>query len=70
MRRLGFGVVGVIAGFALGAVAGYALVSLLSSNVHDSAVEASMTAVFVAGPIGALIGLVAGIVRGGRKPPA
>lgn len=70
MRRLGFGMLGVVGGFALGALAGYALISLLSSNTHDGAVEASMTAAFVAGPIGAFIGLVAGLVLGGRKPPA
>lgn len=69
MRRLGFGLAGVVVGFALAAIAGYALISLLSSNTHDGAVEASMTAAFVAGPIGALIGLIAGIVLGGRKPP-
>ena len=68
MRRLGFGVLGLIGGYALAAVIGYFLVTALSSNPHDLAVEASMTATFVAGPFGALVGLVAGLVLGGRKP--
>lgn len=67
MRRPGFGALGAIAGYAIGAVAGYLLIGALSSNAHDRPVEASMTAAFVAGPLGALIGLVAAIVLGGRK---
>ena len=70
MRRFGFGVLGAIAGYVLFALCGYALVTYGSSNVHDRALEASMTAAFVAGPLGALIGLVAGIVMGGRKVAA
>ncbi|MCC7039230.1 MAG: hypothetical protein IT516_02845 [Burkholderiales bacterium] len=70
MRRLGFGVLGGSIGFVVAAIAGYVLVGALSSNTHDVAIEASMTAAFVAGPIGALLGLVVGIVLGGRKPPA
>jgi len=70
MRRLAFGLLGAIGGYALAAVVGYFLIDALSSNTHDRAVEASMTAAFVAGPLGALIGLVAGIVLGGRKTQA
>lgn len=70
VRRVVLGIAGLVAGYAIGALAGYALLAALSTNTHDPALEASMTAAFVAGPIGALIGLVAGIVFGGRKPPA
>jgi hypothetical protein len=68
MRRFGFGVLGAIAGYVAFAFAGYGLIELLSSNVHDRSLEAAMTSAFVAGPLGALVGLVAGIVLGGRKP--
>jgi len=70
MRRFVLGFVGVVAGYAIGALTGYALLAALSTNTHDGALEASMTAAFVAGPIGALIGLVAGVAIGGRKPLA
>jgi hypothetical protein len=70
MRRFALGVLGAIAGYVAFAFAGYNLIELLSSNVHDRSVEAAMTSAFVAGPLGALIGLVAGIVLGGRKRTA
>ena len=70
MRRLGFGLAGAIGGYLIAAIVAYVLVAGLSSNTHDPSVGASMTAAFVGGPLGALVGLVAGIVLGGRKPPA
>lgn len=69
MRRLGFGVLGALGGYLVGAVAGYFLIGWLSSNTHDRSVEAAMTSAFVLGPLGALAGLVVGLVRGGRVPP-
>lgn len=44
-----------LVGYGIAAVAGYFLVMSLSSNRHDRAVEAAMTAVFFIGPIGALV---------------
>jgi hypothetical protein len=41
---------------------------LFSHNHFDGSVEASMTAAFVFGPAGALIGLIAGAVLGKSKP--
>jgi len=52
-------------GCAVAAVAGYFLVSAMSSNRHDRAVEAAMTAAFVFGPVGALVGGVVGFFRSG-----
>lgn len=47
-------------GFALFAFCGYWLIYLMSSNAHDSSVEAAMTSLFVIGPIGAILGAIAG----------
>ena len=54
MKRLAVIVLSAIAGFVLFAFAGYWLLPLLSANSHDGSVEASMTAVFVIGPLGAV----------------
>jgi hypothetical protein len=67
MRRIGVGLAGAIAGYALLAVAGYWLTGLLSSNVHDRSVEAAMTSAFVWGPLGAVTGFVTGFVYAGRR---
>lgn len=57
-------------GYVTGAVIGYLLVLGLSSNTHDASIEATMTAAFVVGPLGALIGFLAGVFapRGPKKP--
>jgi hypothetical protein len=49
----------LVAGYVVGAVTGYALVSGLSGNTHDRAVEAAMTAAFVTGPVGAVLAAAA-----------
>jgi len=67
VRRFGFGLLGLLLGYPVAAFVGYFLIELLSSNQHDRSVEAAMTSAFVLGPAGALIGLVAGIIFGGRK---
>ena len=69
MRRVGIALLHAIVGYAIGAVAGYFLVQALSSNVHDRAVEAAMTAAFVTGPLCAVVGFVVGLVRGRGSPP-
>lgn len=56
----------IVAGYAVGVAAGLALVSLFSANTHDRPVELVMTAAFVTGPIGAVVGLVWGIFSGKR----
>ncbi len=51
-----------IAGYLIFAVSSYYLVGLLSNNLHDKSVEASMTSIFVWGPIGLIIGFVIGFI--------
>jgi hypothetical protein len=68
LRRLVFGVLFAVAAFIAAAIVSYFLIQQLSSNVHDLSVEAAMTSVFFFGPIGALVGLVAGAIFGGRRP--
>ena len=51
-------------GYLAGAIAGLALVSIFSGNSHDKSIEMVMTAAFFTGPVGAVIGLLAGL----RKP--
>jgi hypothetical protein len=66
-KRLVRGVLGGLLGYAIGALGGGVLVSLLSSNTHDRAVEAAMTGAFVLGPLGAVAGLLIGVLRGGAS---
>jgi hypothetical protein len=64
MRRAFAAVLGLLIGYPLFAFAGYWAIELFSGNSFDRSVEASMTAVFVIGPIGAMIGVVAGLIMG------
>lgn len=61
------GLGGAFGGYLLGAGAGALLVQLASGNTHDKSVELAMTSLLVAGPIGALLGLVTGLVKGSGK---
>jgi hypothetical protein len=70
MRRLLAALLGMMVGYPLFAFAGYGAVELFSGNHFDRSVEASMTAAFVIGPIGAIIGLVTGTILSKRKPLA
>jgi hypothetical protein len=54
------GQAGVFVGYLLGAAGGGALVHFFSENTHDRAHEAATTGIFVTGPVGALVGLLAG----------
>lgn len=67
LGRIAWGLVGLVVGYLLGAGAGAMLVQAFSLNAHDKSVELAMTSLLVAGPIGAVIGLVAGLVKGGGK---
>ncbi len=66
MKRILIGLCSAIAGYAVAAAGGYFLIAALSSNTHDRALEAAMTAAFVCGPLGAIAGFVAGFVASGR----
>jgi hypothetical protein len=66
VRRFTFCVLETFCGYVLGAMIGYSLISQ-SSNSHDSPVEAAMTGAFASGPIGAVVGGVAGFLLGKRR---
>lgn len=55
--------IGMIAGYVIGAALGLALVTLFSTNAHDKNVEMVMTAAFVTGPVGAVIGVITGMLK-------
>lgn len=50
-------------GYFAAAGLSYFFITLFSSNQHDRALEAIMSAIFIAGPIGATIGCVVGLVK-------
>ena len=68
MKRFGVGLLYAVVGYVVTAVAGALVVGQLSSNTHDSSLEAVMTGAFVIGPLGGLIAFVGGVIRSGRKP--
>jgi hypothetical protein len=55
MRRTLMAILGLLIGYPVFAFAGY------------WAIEAIMTAVFAIGPLGAVVGLVAGLILGSRR---
>jgi hypothetical protein len=66
---------GLLIGYPLFASAGYWLFPLFSGHGSDRSMEAELAAVFAIGPLGAVVGLVVGMIVGGRKlvgetPPA
>jgi hypothetical protein len=67
MRRIVFALLGLLVGYPVFAFAGYWAIALFSGNMYDRSVEASMTSVFVIGPVGAIIGIIAGLVLAGLK---
>jgi len=62
-KRLAMGVFSGLLGYAIGALGGGLLVSLLSSNAHDGSIEAVMTGAFVLGPLGAVAGSLVAFLR-------
>ena len=68
MRRFLIALLGVPVGYVVFAFAGYWAIQLLSTNAFDRSLEASMTAAFVIGPAGAIVGFAAGLIFGGKKP--
>jgi H+/gluconate symporter-like permease len=72
MRRIVMAVLGLLIGYPVFAFIGYWMIQLFSGNAFDRSMEADMTAVFAIGPLGAIVGLVAGLVLASlkRKPEA
>lgn len=68
MRRFLAALLGLLIGYPVFAFAGYWVIALFSNNHFDGSVEARMTAAFVFGLAGALIGLIAGAILGKPKP--
>jgi len=70
-RRIGFGCLGAIVFYFVGAIGGGVLISIFSSNTHDKSVEAAMTGGLVIGPIAALLGGILGaVLPGGAERPS
>jgi hypothetical protein len=67
MRRFLVAFVGVPVGYLVFALAGYWAIQLFSGNAFDRSLEASMTAIFVLGPAGSVIGYILGFALGGPK---
>ena len=67
MRRFLVALLGAPVGYLLFASAGYWAIELFSNNAFDRSLEASMTALLVIGPGGAIIGFIAGLVLGGTS---
>lgn len=51
-------ILGIVGGYGIGAVLGFTAITMLSANTHDRSLEAAMTSAFVAGPLGAIIGVI------------
>jgi hypothetical protein len=58
---------GAIARFVVGAFLGYGGGGLPSGHVHDRGLEAIMTALFAAGPAGAVVDAAVGGIRARRR---
>ncbi|MHA4741803.1 hypothetical protein [Dyadobacter sp. MSC1_007] len=64
MKYFGIALLAGIIGFVLAASLSYFLIGKFSSNGHDRGVEASMTSIFVFGPIGFVLAFIAGYIWG------
>ena len=66
MKRFGVALLFGVCGYFVAAFAGYWLIGWFSANPYDRSVEASMTSIFVIGPLGAIVAFIVGFVRMGR----
>lgn len=62
MKYIGIGFLVGIVGYVVAAFLSYFLIGKFSSNVHDRSVEASMTSLFVFGPIGFILSFILGYI--------
>jgi hypothetical protein len=60
-------ILGLLIGYPIFAFVGYWAIQLYSGNTFDRSLEASMTAVFAIGPLGAVVGLVVGLILASRR---
>ncbi len=62
MKYIGIGLLIGIAGYVIFAGLSYFLIGKFSANGHDRSVEASMTSLFVYGPIGFVLSFIVGYI--------
>ena len=62
MKYIGIGLLTGIVGYVIITFLSYYLIGKFSSNGHDRGVEASMTSIFVYGPIGFIVSFVGGYI--------
>lgn len=62
MKNFGIALLIGIVGYFILAFLSYFLIGKFSSNGHDRGVEASMTSIFVFGPIGFIISFIVGYI--------
>ena len=62
MKYIGIGLLTGIVGYVIIAFLSYYLIGKFSSNGHDRGVEASMTSIFVYGPIGFIVSFLCGYI--------
>lgn len=62
MKYVGIGFLTGLVGYVIVAFLSYFLISKFSSNGHDRSVEASMSSIFVYGPIGFILSFIAGYI--------
>jgi hypothetical protein len=61
LKAIGLALLTGVGGYAAGVILGMLLVYAFSANQHDKDMEATMTGFFCAGPVLALLGIVAGL---------
>ncbi len=61
MSTVGRVALGLMIGYAAGAALGFGAVHTFSGNIYDRDLEAVMTAAFATGPLGAALGVAAGL---------
>ena len=62
MKHIGIGFLMGLAGYVITAFLSYFLINKFSTNGHDRSVEASMTSIFVYGPIGFILSFIIGYI--------
>lgn len=67
MRRFLIAGICLVAGYAVGAVAGGLAIANLSANTHDRSVEAAMSGAFVTGPAMGIVCLFVYLIVSRRR---
>jgi hypothetical protein len=67
MRRFGIGLLCAIGGYFVFLFAGYWCIELFTPPHHERSMDALFSSVFLFGPIGAVLGFIAGCIFGGKR---